>query len=388
MDVRDADAAGGLQADSARARQRSRVLASVPGTTQAAEAILLAQIPQTARVSKTAAGARGRVSGRQAASSSRSRRRPCSARSTPTRTSSRSATSTTCASRACGSCRATPTGPWQVTGDVPKAIYEIPVSSPSPRRHLRHGAGVEQRRGGLRDGGGLHRHDGGVGLRRVGQRLLLPAVRVVRRRLSRSTTRTIRATGSAPPTTRGPARTRAARWPTVRTAAPASAQRYNPRTGTYSRGAVAYGPYGARGAAPAYNPRTGAYGATRQGSNVYGSWGTTGVARGDDWATTSRYTNNVTGKTTRVTQDERGRRRPSAATRARRQHDGRQDRQRRRLRRPRRQRLPQAGRQLAEVRQRRLERRAAADAAAARPGRKPARQSARVRTGIRRPRSR
>src|SRR6185295_12881295 len=33
--------------------QRSRVLASVPGTPQAAEAILLAQIPQTARVSKT-----------------------------------------------------------------------------------------------------------------------------------------------------------------------------------------------------------------------------------------------------------------------------------------------------------------------------------------------
>ena len=77
-------------------------------------------------------------------------------------------------------------------------------------------------------------------------------------------------------------------WRTVRTAAPASAQRYNPRTGTYSRGAVAYGPYGARGAAQAYNPRTGASGATRQGSNVYGSWGPTGVQRGDHWATTSR----------------------------------------------------------------------------------------------------
>ena len=84
------------------------------------------------------------------------------------------------------------------------------------------------------------------------------------------------------------------------------AQRYNPRTGTYSRGAAAWGPYGARGAASAYNPRTGAYGATRQGSNVYGSWGTTGVARGDDWARTSRYTNNITGNTTRVTQGSDG----------------------------------------------------------------------------------
>jgi hypothetical protein len=32
--------------------ERSRVLASVPGTDQAAEAVLLAQIPQTARVSR------------------------------------------------------------------------------------------------------------------------------------------------------------------------------------------------------------------------------------------------------------------------------------------------------------------------------------------------
>ena len=61
--------------------------------------------------------------------------------------------------------------------------------------------------------------------------------------------------------------------------------RYNPRTGTYSRGAAAYGPYGSRAAGSAYNPRTGAYGATRQGSNVYGSWGATSVQRGDQWAT-------------------------------------------------------------------------------------------------------
>ena len=82
--------------------------------------------------------------------------------------------------------------------------------------------------------------------------------------------------------------------------------RYNPRTGTYARGAVAYGPYGARGAAQAYNPRTGTYAQTRQGASVYGSWGTTGVQRGDDWARTSRVTNNVTGTTTRVSQGSGG----------------------------------------------------------------------------------
>ena len=66
------------------------------------------------------------------------------------------------------------------------------------------------------------------------------------------------------------------------------------------------GPYGARGAAQAYNPRTGAVGATRQGSGVYGSWGSTAVQRGDDWASTSRVTNNVTGNTTRVTRTDEG----------------------------------------------------------------------------------
>ena len=47
--------------------ERSRVLASVPGTDQAAEAVLLAQIPQTARVNKKETeGARRGVPGRSA----------------------------------------------------------------------------------------------------------------------------------------------------------------------------------------------------------------------------------------------------------------------------------------------------------------------------------
>ena len=82
--------------------------------------------------------------------------------------------------------------------------------------------------------------------------------------------------------------------------------RYNPRTGTYARGAAAYGPYGSRGVAQAYNPRTGTYAQTRQGSNVYGSWGSTAVQRGDDWAKTNRYTNRQTGNTTRTVRTDEG----------------------------------------------------------------------------------
>jgi hypothetical protein len=82
--------------------------------------------------------------------------------------------------------------------------------------------------------------------------------------------------------------------------------RYNPSTGTYARGAFAYGPNGVRGGAQAYNPRTGNYAQTRQGANGYGSWGSTAVKRGDDWAATKRVSNRVTGNTTRVTRTENG----------------------------------------------------------------------------------
>jgi len=69
---------------------------------------------------------------------------------------------------------------------------------------------------------------------------------------------------------------------------------------------VVSGPYGSRGAAGAYNPRTGTSAATRQGSGTYGSWGSTGVANGNDWAKTSRVTNNITGATTRKTTTSEG----------------------------------------------------------------------------------
>ena len=82
--------------------------------------------------------------------------------------------------------------------------------------------------------------------------------------------------------------------------------RYNATTGTWARGAAAYGPVSARGAIQAYNPRTGAIGSTIQGSNVYGSWGSTAVKRGDQWAQTSRLTRNATGTTSRFTQGSRG----------------------------------------------------------------------------------
>jgi hypothetical protein len=81
---------------------------------------------------------------------------------------------------------------------------------------------------------------------------------------------------------------------------------YNPRTGTYARGAAAYGPYGGRGVAEAWNPRTGTYAHTRQGGNIYGNWGTSYVQRGDEWARTTHRTNYATGATTRTIRGDDG----------------------------------------------------------------------------------
>jgi hypothetical protein len=90
---------------------------------------------------------------------------------------------------------------------------------------------------------------------------------------------------------------------------------YNPYTGTYARGATAYGPYGSRSAgraynpytgtaarggsvstpygtrsaAQAYNPYTGGYGATRQGSNAYSQWGSSVATRGNQAVATQHY---------------------------------------------------------------------------------------------------
>ncbi len=64
---------------------------------------------------------------------------------------------------------------------------------------------------------------------------------------------------------------------------------YNPYTGTYARGASVTTPYGSRTAAQAYNPYTGTYAQTRQGSSPTAQWGKSYVSRGDESATMGHY---------------------------------------------------------------------------------------------------
>ncbi len=118
------------------------MLASVPGTTQAAEAVLLAQVPQTARVSKTVQAPEVAYQG-----------------GTPEfqpieKTTVQRAVNTDKDILKVGDLyymcfqgvwfvSRTATGPWTVTGEVPKQIYEIPDELTIALRHLRDGPGVE-----------------------------------------------------------------------------------------------------------------------------------------------------------------------------------------------------------------------------------------------------
>jgi len=279
---------------------RSNVLASVPGTDQAAEAVLLAQIPQTARVSKKD------VKAPEVQYAGDPKFEPIEK---------------TTVSRAVNTDKdiikvgdlyymcfegvwfmsRSPNGPWSVTGSVPKEIYAIPASSPT--YNVTHVTVVEDNSDAVVFATAAAYTGMMVAWGCVvwGSGWYYPPYYAYGGFYPyyRPYYPTYGYRASYNPWTGAYSRGVAAYGPYGGAGVGA---RYNPRTGTYARGAAAYGPYGARGAANAYNPRTGTFASTRQGSSVYGSWGQTGVQRGDSWATTSRVTNRVTGTTTRTTQ--------------------------------------------------------------------------------------
>ncbi|MGZ3458424.1 MAG: hypothetical protein ACXU86_07940, partial [Archangium sp.] len=279
---------------------RSRVLASVPGTQQAAEAVLLAQVPQTARVNKKEVKApeveyQGepqfeKIEGTQV----------------------ERAVNTEKSILKVGDMfymcyegvwfmGSSPNGPWTVASKVPGEIYEIPISSPAYNVTY---VTVEDANDEWVTFAAAAMYTGVMvawGCAVWGTGWYYPPFyggfyRGYPRYFGYYPTYGYRAAYN--PWTGAYSRGAVAYGPYGGAGVGA---RYNPRTGTYSRGAAAHGPYGSRAAGQAYNPRTGAFGQTRQGSNVYGSWGSTQVQRGNQWASTNRVTNRATGTTTRTT---------------------------------------------------------------------------------------
>jgi hypothetical protein len=283
---------------------RSRVLASVPGTDQAAEAVLLAQVPQTARVKKK------ELKAPEVAFQGDPQFTPIE------KTTVQRAVNTDKDVFKVGDLYYMcyqgvwfvgkgASGPWEVASSVPEQIYQIPVSSPA--HHVTY-VTVEDDDDEWVTFAAAAGYTGMMvawGCTMWGSGYYYPPY--------------IGWGGYYPyyyphfptygysawynPWTGAYGRSAAVYGPYGGAGVGA---RYNPRTGTYARGAAAWGPYGARGVAQAYNPRTGTYAQTRQGSNVYGSWGSTSVQRGDDWARTNRYTNRRTGTTTRTVRTDEG----------------------------------------------------------------------------------
>jgi len=65
---------------------------------------------------------------------------------------------------------------------------------------------------------------------------------------------------------------------------------YNPATGRYGRSASVQGWYGGRTVSQAYNPWTGGYGATSQAHNAYAQWGSSVATRDGNWVQTGHVT--------------------------------------------------------------------------------------------------
>jgi hypothetical protein len=284
---------------------RSRVLASVPGTDAAAEAILLAQIPQTARVNRKET---------KAPDVAFQGEKPAFA---PIETTSvQRAVNTDKDVLKVGNdyymcyqgvwfVSTSATGPWQVANIIPEDIYKIPVSSPA--HHVTY-VTVEESNNDAVVYAAAAGYTGmmvGWGCMMWGSGYYYPPYWGYGAYYPYYYPHfpTYGYSAWYNPWTGAYGRSAGVYGPYGGAGVGA---RYNPRTGTYARGAAAYGPYGARGVAQAYNPRTGTYAATRQGSNVYGNWGSTSVQRGDDWARTNRYTSNRTGNTTRTIRTDEG----------------------------------------------------------------------------------
>ena len=290
-----------------RAHPRSRVLASVPGTDEANEAVLLASVPQTARVNRREARPPEMVYHGEPEFESIDGTGLARAVNTDRDVVRVGALYYMCF-QGVWFVGNGPSGPWEVATSVPEEIYEIPASSPV--HHVTYVEVVEDD-----DGGdewvsyacypGYYGTTIAWGCAVWGTGwYYTPYVWL----------------GAGSPIY----------WPYMRTygysawynpwtgvygtagrlygpyGGAAFAARFNPATGTYTRGAAAWGATGARGVAEAYNPRTGTAAATRQGAGVYASWGSTSVQRGDDWVQTAHVTNRRADTTTRVTRTDDG----------------------------------------------------------------------------------
>ncbi len=233
--------------------ERSRVLAAVPGTDQAAEAVLLAMVPRTARVHRKELKApeviyQGAPEFERIEGTSLAR-----AVNTDKDVVQFEAVYYLCYEGVWfkGGSAA---GPWAVAGSVPAEIYKIPASSP-----IHHVTYVTVADGDPDDDRVTFAHTAGYTGQMAGWGC---AVWGTGWHYSPYIAPYVGNGGDPPVYFPHPVTYGFGAW-------------YNPWTGAYGRGASVYGPYGGAGAAASYDPRTGTY---ARAAAVYGPYDAHGVA--------------------------------------------------------------------------------------------------------------
>jgi hypothetical protein len=258
------------------------ILASVPGTDEAKDAVLIAQVPTTVTVNPTAAAAQAKVTYEGAPNFA------------PIQGTSLSyATNTSQRVIQVGDVyylclngiwflSASPQGPWQTAQSVPQQIYTIPPSSPvynvtyvtqtttsSGSVQSSYTAGylgafvMGAAVGAVVAGGTGYYYPPVYGAGYYGYPTYHPYPCTYGATPYYNT-----ATGAY-----GDSQTAYGAYGSATRSAS-----YNPYSGTYARSGSVSTPYGSAAAGQAYNPYTGAYGQTKQGSNAYGSWGSSTVS--------------------------------------------------------------------------------------------------------------
>jgi hypothetical protein len=264
---------------------KARVLASVPGTVEASDAVLLAQVPTTAVLNKSDAEAKAKVTYDGAPQF-----KPVEGTSLQYAANTQEKVIQVkdqyyLCYQAVWLVSSTPNGPWKVADSIPSEIYSIPPSSPVYNvtyvTQTTTPTTVES-----------SSTSGYLGMFVVGAAVGTciaygtgyyyppymywgPAMYYP---YYRPWPATYGAAAVYNPWTGGFAVGHAAYGPY---GAAGGAAWYNPATGRYGRSASVQGWYGGRTVASTYNPWTGAYGATSQSHNAYAQWGRSAAVRGD-----------------------------------------------------------------------------------------------------------
>jgi hypothetical protein len=274
---------------------KARVLASVPGTQEAGDALLLAEIPQTAIINKAEAESKVKVT------------YDGNPNFSPIETTSLSYATNTqdkvikdgdlyyLCLQGIWFMSTTPNGPWKTCDSVPKEMYSIPPSSPVYNvTYVTQTIVTETTVESSAAGGYFGMFVLGMTFGACvayGTGFYYPPFMFWGPGLAYPIYRPWPCAYGAGfvynPWTGGFAGGRAVYGPYGMAR---SSAWYNPATGRYGRAATVQTPWGGRSAASAYNPWTGGYASTRQGHNAYGQWGSSVASRGNQWVQTGHVT--------------------------------------------------------------------------------------------------